>query len=416
MTINRLAASLVLTLALAACHSDESLKPSTVIDPTFQRYVSMGNSITAGFQSAGINDSTQQRSYAVLLSKAMGTHYVYPSLALLGCPPPFINNVFKVRVGGDTSSTTCGLRNPGTEAPNNVAVPGARAEEMLTNFGVPVSTTNTLTSLFLGGHTQIEAMQALQPTFVSAWIGNNDVLGSLTDLSNPGNPALVTPSPIFNQEVDSIADAIAATKAKAILIGVADVAAIPYGSKATNYFCLAAATAGGCGPAPALPPNFHVAPNCAPGALGGLGDTTLVPWPVGVTLVLRAAQGVNDTLDCSIDQAVVTGDELANLHSAVVAFNTKLAAVADAHGWAFLNPNPTLLAARADPSLVSPFPIIPARPDSFPVRFGTLFTLDGVHPSAAAHRIIADSVAATINRTYNTSIPVPVCAADCPAP
>jgi len=34
----------------------------------FQRYVAMGNSITAGFQSGGINDSTQRRSYAVLVA------------------------------------------------------------------------------------------------------------------------------------------------------------------------------------------------------------------------------------------------------------------------------------------------------------------------------------------------------------
>ncbi len=417
MKTQRLAASLVLTLALAGCHADEALNSPPVIDPMFQRYVSMGNSITAGFQSAGINDSTQQRSYAVLLAHAMGTSFIYPSLAGLGCPPPFTNNVTQVRVGGDTSSTHCDLRNPAVSAPNNTAVPGARAEELLSNFGIPVSSSNALTTFFLGGRTQIETMQSEQPTFVSAWIGNNDVLGSLTDRSNPGNPALITPSAVFDGQIDSIAAAIAATHAKALLIGVADVSAIPYSSKASAYFCLSAGAGGACGVAPALPPNFHVLANCAPALAGGLGDTTLVPWPVGVTLVLRAAQGVNDTLDCSIDQAVVTPAELAGLHAAVTGFNAKISAVAAANGWAFLDPNPTLLAARADPSKVSPFPIIPANPLTTPVTFGTLFTLDGVHPSALAHQLIADSVASTINAAYGTSLPIPVCGTvSCPAP
>ena len=60
---------------------DESLKEPAVIDPLFRRYAALGNSITAGFQSAGINDSTQRRAYPVLLAMAMGTDFTYhPSL------------------------------------------------------------------------------------------------------------------------------------------------------------------------------------------------------------------------------------------------------------------------------------------------------------------------------------------------
>jgi len=54
------AAVLGLALAAAACNNDQLNRPfaNTPLDPLFDRYVSMGNSITAGFQSAGINDST----------------------------------------------------------------------------------------------------------------------------------------------------------------------------------------------------------------------------------------------------------------------------------------------------------------------------------------------------------------------
>jgi phospholipase/lecithinase/hemolysin len=36
-----------------------------------------------------------------------------------------------------------------------------------------------------------------------------------------------------------------------------------------------------------------------------------------------------------------------------------------------------------------------------------MFTLDGVHPSAAAHKIIADSLLSTINATFGTSVTLP---------
>ena len=74
------AAVLGLLLAAAACNNDQLNRPfaTTPVDPLFARYVSMGNSITAGFQSGGINDSTQQQSYAVLLAQAMHSPFYSP--------------------------------------------------------------------------------------------------------------------------------------------------------------------------------------------------------------------------------------------------------------------------------------------------------------------------------------------------
>ena len=87
------AAALGLLLVAAACENDTVNRPFSAIpvDPLFDRYVSMGNSITAGFQSGGILDSTQQQSYAVLLAHAMHSPVFVPSLRRPGCPPPYTN-------------------------------------------------------------------------------------------------------------------------------------------------------------------------------------------------------------------------------------------------------------------------------------------------------------------------------------
>lgn len=397
-------------LFLGACHEDGTLEPPATPSggALMSRYVAMGNSITAGYQSAGIDDSTQRQSYVRLLTNASGAPYYYQSLRGRGCAPPFTNNVSQARVGGGTS-TTCDLVTA-SEKPwlTNVAVPGARVVEMTNNFATPVSASNTLTSLILGGETQAQRMAEAQPTLVTMWAGNNDVLGALTNGSNPGVSAAVTSSASFNSSYDSAAAAIEATGAKALLIGVVDVTNIPYTSTGATIWCL---KTGACGaPAAPFPATFVVLTNCAPNAAvpTSFGDSILVPWSTFVPLIGAAAAGATDTLDCTVDTKVVTPTEYAVMRNAVVAYNTHIqAVVAGNPNFAYWDPNPTLLAKKAA-GQVPLFPDISTIGTGGSVGFGPLFSLDGVHPNATAHKLIADSIAAHLNAAFGTTIPIPV--------
>ncbi len=425
MQIKRLLPTLLVALpVLAGCRSDEKLNAPAVSDPLFRRYVSMGNSITAGFQSAGIDDSTQVRSYAHLLSLAMGTPFTMPlffndGVHGNGCPAPLDNNVTQHRVGGGSASA-CSLRVPVSGAINNVAFPGATVGELLNNFGSPPSATDVYKQFILGGRTETELMTSLRPTFVSVFIGANDVLGALLD-ANPGNPALVTPVNSFTAQYDSVLDAVQATGAKAVLVTVPNIAVIPYANAAAIWFCLKNGDgAGGDCPAPLPPRNatfqadtfFHVAANCAPPA----GLQVLVPWPVGLTKVSTTLQGVSATIDCSVDNEVVTTAELGGIAAALAGYNAHITSEAAARGFALFDinvPLNALLAAGAIPQFPDLLPALGGQP----VGFGPYFSQDGFHPSSLAHQAIADGIAAAINTTYGTSLPVPVCAtATCPAP
>jgi len=397
-------------LLLGACHEDGTLEPPAT--PTggalLSHYVAMGNSITAGFQSAGINDSTQKQSYARLIANASGAPYYYQSLRGRGCAPPFTNNVSQARVGGGTAGT-CDLVAP-AEHPwlTNVAVPGARAIEMTNNLATPVSGSNALTTIILGGETQAQRMIEAQPTLVTMWAGNNDVLGALTNAANPGVSVAVTASGSFNSSYDSAAAAIASTGAKALLIGVVDVTNIPYTSTGAVIWCL---KTGNCGaPAAPLPATFVVLNNCAPNAVvaTSFGDSILVPWTKFVPLIGAAAAGATDTLDCTVTTKVVTPTEYAVMRNAVVAYNTHIQAVVAANpNFAYWDPNPTLLARKAA-GQVPRFPDISTIGTGGSVGFGPLFSLDGVHPNATANKLIADSVAAHLNSAFGTTIPIPV--------
>src|ERR1700681_3981861 len=174
-TLTRVAA-LGAVVASAGCSDTKQLlgPPTPVGGAIFKSYVAIGNSITAGYQSGGINDSTQRQSYAFLLAGQFGTQYHYAALAKPGCPPPIANTQTGARVGSGTS-TTCALRigSSVTDILNNVAVPGARVLDPISGTTVA---SNALTTFILGGKSQVQRALDANPTFVSIWIGNNDVL------------------------------------------------------------------------------------------------------------------------------------------------------------------------------------------------------------------------------------------------
>ena len=98
------ALALAAPLILASCDDATLMSPDPEAGDVFARYVALGNSITAGFQSDGINDSTQTRSYAAFLAEGMGTRFEVPELRAPGCPPPLVNVFEGTRVGGGAGS------------------------------------------------------------------------------------------------------------------------------------------------------------------------------------------------------------------------------------------------------------------------------------------------------------------------
>lgn len=407
------AAALGLLLAAAACENDTVNRPfsTTPVDPLFDRYVSMGNSITAGFQSGGILDSTQQQSYAVLLAKAMHSPVFVPSLTRPGCPPPYTNVFTQARLTPPgypvSTGTSCYLRQIPANAPpyiSNTAVPGAEVIDIYNNFDA-TSNANSLTQFILGGLTQVQMMRKAQPTFVSLWIGNNDVLGAATNSANGGDSTLITPVATFQANYDAVLDSIAEVNpGGAILIGVAKVTSIPFFSAGATYWAIKNGLVVGAPPFPVL---FTVSNNCAPiatGIPGARGDSVLVGFPYGAALLGAAQAGAARNLDCADTvAAVVVPSELIKLVGTVAAYNAHISAQATAHNWAYYDPNAALDSLRQIPTAVAPFPAIGAACSANP--FGTAFSCDGVHPSASTHRLIATKLRERINADYSTQIP-----------
>jgi phospholipase/lecithinase/hemolysin len=113
-------------------------------------------------------------------------------------------------------------------------------------------------------------------------------------------------------------------------------------------------------------------------------DKGIFPAPVGDIFVLDLAEQIT-------------------LNSAIGGYNNYLQTKAAAIGFAYYDPNVLLEASRAS-GAIPPFPNFA----SATATYGTLITLDGVHPSATTHKLIANELIITINAKYGTSLaPVP---------
>ncbi len=379
-------------LLFASCTNDSLAPPTSDVDAMFNRFVTIGNSVTAGFQSGGINDSTQLESYAPLVAAQMGlndtTEFQLPLLNRPGCPGPFTDIYTQTRVGGGSSSD-CALRELRFDHRfNNVAVPGAQVKDVVTNLD-PASSPNPLTTFILGGASQLEAALENEPTFVSVMVGNNDVLGYA--LSGGLSPTAPTAANDFDQDYQTIVNSLVAAGVQGgILVGVFNVTNIPFLSAGQVY---AGAQAGAQLP----PPPFLTLLNCAPPSPGA---NSLIPFSYGIPKVDSAAGGANVTIDCLNDAPVLNPTEAGVAVQAIADYNAIISDAAADAGWAYYDPNPTLDSLRA----AGEIPLFPTPPPTTE-PFGEWFSLDGVHPNAQAHTLIAQKLIEAINAEYGTAIP-----------
>ena len=422
--IRVLAVASLIAVAQAACIEDEDfVQPDRTETAAFMsRYVALGNSLTAGYMSGGINDSTQQLAYPVLIADRAHVGFVVPSLAMPGCPPPLIgvldrdasgelarDSAGRVvletgRVGGGGSSS-CALRIARSEPVQNVAVPGARMADAI-DLDRPGNATNTLTTLLIGGMPQVDAMARVNPTFVSVWLGNNDVLaGALV-----GDTTLMTPVDTFSYYLNRVANAIGAEQPRgAAFLGVVDVTLAPVLQPGLYYWL---ADSLGLSPKP-------VSDDCAPtDSLGAANQ-------LAMNTVSFLAYRDNDIDVISCDPAaeyVLTSEERLAVSERVDAYNSLILGITQQRNWAFVNAQSALEDELLSPArhqrlracedlalgvpmnqLVGIFETQCPHPDA-PNFFGSLVTYDGIHLSAQAHEVVADELARVLNAKYTLAL------------
>jgi hypothetical protein len=434
-------------LTLAACTGDgDSLITQQVSTPSsgathptlFDRYVALGNSITAGFQGGGLVDSTQARAYPALLALRAGVPrlsratsgyagtFIVPFFRKPGCPVPMVAPLVNSTVTPNCTAAVADSVFYRADDPGNYAVPGAKIADLfrVTPAGA------TLNLQINGTNSQVHRMLLAHPTFVSAWIGNNDALGAaLSGNLGPaaaGADSSLTRLSSFQASLNTLVDSIkAANPIGVMLVGVVNPSLAPL-LQPGAYFYLARDPATG---------NFNGKPvnaNCSP--VTSLGT----PNPLAANLV--SFQIISSTLpEINCDPAAYpVGDprrgvflldtqEQAIVTTRVNEYNAAIQAAATANNWVYQNPNAILApflaertsgraqrirkcqdlataatAAQFQAAILNTCPV--TGPTAAPNFFGSLISFDGVHPSSQAHVILAGAFAAAINTRYGSTL------------
>lgn len=232
----------------------------------FSKYVTVGNSLTAGFADGALYLDGQLNSYPNIIAGQMqfagGGEFNQPLVndnagGLLAGGVQIVPNRFVLASDGmgtpagpvvlDATPTT-DITNKVTGPLNNFGVPGARVFHLAAPgygalAGVATGTANPYYARFSSSEssTVIADAAAANGTFFTLWIGNNDILGYATsggvgvdnnELNNV-NPATqgsnsITNSNLFAGVYQQLVAGLTANGAKGALVNIPDVTSIPF--------------------------------------------------------------------------------------------------------------------------------------------------------------------------------------------
>lgn len=260
---------LLVSLTLVACNNEDDVTsnpnssdglPLTAGTADFSKYVSLGNSLTAGFSDGALFMEGQKGSYtnllAVQFSLVGGGEFNIPNMTdniggfnLNGVQIPqfgprlYFNGVGPVPVSGVSGTS---INDHLTGQFNNMGVPGAKSFHLIAPgygnpAGIPSGQANPYFARFASSPstTIIADAVAQNPTFFSLWIGNNDVLsyatsggvgvnqlGNLNPATYGGND--ITDPNVFASVYSTLLDNLTANGAKGVVANLPYVTSVPY--------------------------------------------------------------------------------------------------------------------------------------------------------------------------------------------
>ena len=376
--------------------------PSLAVQPTaqemFARYVALGTSNSMGVQSAGISAAGERAAWpAQLAARVGGVTFAEPLVQDPGCGPPLLAplatdvlllGAFSAFGAGDDLVTaimnTCSPLQSGITLPtNNVAISGADVHDALTatiaSTALRSPRVSTLYSRVLApGQTQVTAMLAEQPTFVSVELAANDVLPA-----SSGRVAAMTPYANWQTDYDQVIAAVQSTGARAVLVGLPTNAAnFPSIRRAREFFNQWPYL---------LTLGISVSINCYFSSnylfIPGYILTLLSKTPT--TATCADVPGATDY--------VLTSSDMNAINARMSQINSHIQSLASANGYAYF-----ALSALYDLPKPS-FSMYNVLFSSSP--FGPNMSLDGIHPNAQGQGILAAAAAQAINAKYGLAIP-----------
>jgi hypothetical protein len=355
------------------------------------RYVSIGDSLTAGVTNGGLVESIQANSYPALIHRqATGsdTGFEQPLVTPPGIPPLMI--LTSLTPAFSTPSSQGQPANLNLPRPyNNLGVLGARVHDVL------ATTTGGAFDLVLrnpafGNTTVIQQGLSLHPTFVTVWIGNNDALAAAT--SGTVSDQTLTPAAQFDADYKAVLGAVAASGAKIAVALIPDVTTIPFVTTIPPVVV---------NPATRQPVvvNGNLVPLIGPKGLLGSGDHVLLPAASLLAKGIGIPAQLGGTGTPLPDQVILDAQETATITDRIAAFNSSIRAAAGTANAAVVDTNALLHELATSGIDVGGIGFTSA------FLTGGVFGYDGIHPTPFGYAFVANAFIDAINAKFGSSIP-----------
>ncbi len=394
----------------------------------FSRFVTIGNSLTAGYQSSALFESSQMYSIGNLIAQQTGTDFVQPIIT-----DPGIGGQLKI-VSLDPFVTTQvqdqgTFTNPDYPKPyNNLGIPGiVLADITQTSTQNSYSHSPFIDLVLRGMGTQLEQALSLNPTMVTFWLGNNDVLGFAT--SGGASPSAPTDPNTFGFIYRQVTDALAASGTKVVVANIPDVTSIPFFTTVGPMFVQSLQGT----PVQGFYYQKHGQYNGTAASISQLTNYSMLftlisqsylsyfGHPSGkfyrdhnVDITPLINFGILDTTQAFglseknpiPDALVLDTDEIQTAEQATASFNASIAAAVARHSsqFALADVNGLLKMVRASDAS--------GGTELYGVNFSTmfvtggLFSLDGVHPTSRGYAVLANEFLKAVNNKFNADYPM----------
>jgi lysophospholipase L1-like esterase len=394
------AAFAAVALGTLACGGDAPAGPAEEgVDLT--RYVAIGNSLTAGYMNGALGIEGQSCSYPRLVAGQAGAGAAFsqplvsaPGISEPGSSEGRIELLGLTPITIDRARPAGAVLDPNPAAPySNLGVPGALGAEALEARSRATSRTgNPFFDLVLRGRgTWAEQVAERDATFVTVWLGNNDVLGYV--VAGGESAEFPTPAAEFAATYDALVERLLETTDRIVLLNVPPVTVAPYLAFVPRVVVdpatLEPVPGPGGAPVPLLGPD------------GPLDDADLVTFDA-IDRILDGdgipaeMGGSGEPLPADV---ILDAGEQAVVRSAIAAYNGAIAATAARHGLALVDVH-AIVTAIAEEGL-------PVGGETLTTAFltGGLFSLDGIHPTCKGQGVVANALLDAIESRYGVAFP-----------
>jgi lysophospholipase L1-like esterase len=392
----------------------------------FTRFVALGDSYGAGFESGSLNDHHQVWSWPAIIARQMGKTlcpatakaaddcFAQPLVTFPGIANELVlqNILTPSPVIAAAPGTGLPVMTTFGRAYDNLSIPGNTVGSLLTITGAEPPTPGEPTPVSFGRFilrgqgTAIQQAASRNPTFIALWIGGNDYL----NVAFSGTTVTMTSAADFKTRYEAILDSlIAGASGAGIVVGnlPAPAGLVPYLTLIPPFLV---------DPATRQPVLIGGQPvpfiaDLGNGVIGPIPPTTLIPLHVrdklaqgyGLPPALKNIPPFSflpHTGEPLSANDILTAQEIATVVTRVGEYNTIIQNAASSRNIPIANVKGLFDRASAPGG-------IPLGPISVNNGFitGGFFSLDGFHLTDLGYLLMANEFIAAINSGYKTAIP-----------